>query len=174
MSIEEINSLFEAQGKKRWAVANTTARERIVKLHKLRKAIVERQQEFYDAVWADFHKSKMEAWLSEIFPTLEEIDYAINNLPEWMEDKSASWTFYFPTNKCRSHFEPMGRVLIMSPWNYPLLLSISPIVAAIAAGNVVIAKPSNKTPHVGAFLKSLFENLFEEDEVAVILGTIMF
>ncbi len=171
MSIEEIKSLFEAQGKKRWAVANTTAKERIVKLQKLRKAIVERQQEFYDAVWADFHKSKMEAWLSEIFPTLEEIDYAINNLPEWMEDKSASWTFYFPTNKCRSHFEPMGRVLIMSPWNYPLLLSISPIVAAIAAGNVVIAKPSNKTPHVSAFLKSLFENLFEEDEVAVILGT---
>ncbi|WP_290736173.1 MULTISPECIES: aldehyde dehydrogenase family protein [unclassified Fibrobacter] len=166
-SLEEI---FEAQGTQRWAVANTTAKERIVKLRSLRKAIVERQQEFYDAVWEDFHKPQPEAWLCEIFPALAEIDDAIARLPDWMEDKPASWSWMFPLNRSVSHFEPKGRVLIMAPWNYPFLLFISPIAAAIAAGNVIIAKPSHKTPHVAAFLESLIAGVFEQNEVAVVQG----
>lgn len=166
-SLEEI---FEAQGTQRWAVANTTAKERIVKLRSLRKAIVERQQEFYDAVWEDFHKPKTEAWLTEVFPALEEIDYNIAHLPDWMEDKPGRWSWLFPLNRSVSHFEPKGRVLIMAPWNYPFLLFISPIAAAIAAGNVIIAKPSHKTPHVAAFLESLIAGVFEQNEVAVVQG----
>ena len=162
--------IFEAQGTKRWAVANTTARERIAKLQKLRKAIVDRQQEFYDAVWADFHKPRTEAWLTEVFPALEEIDYNIKHLPNWMKDKPASWSWMFPLNQSVSHFEPKGRVLIMAPWNYPFLLFIAPVAAAIAAGNVVIAKPSHKTPRVSAFLESLIAGVFEQDEVAVVQG----
>lgn len=166
-SLEEI---FEAQGTQRWAVANTTAKERIVKLRSLRKAIVERQQEFYDAVWEDFHKPKTEAWLTEVFPALEEIDYNIAHLPDWMEDKPGRWSWLFPLNQSVSHFEPKGRVLIMAPWNYPFLLFISPIAAAIAAGNVIIAKPSHKTPHVAAFLESLIAGVFEQNEVAIVQG----
>ena len=170
MNVEELKSLFEAQGKKRWMVAKTTAKERIAKLKKLRKAIVARQQEFYDAVWADFHKPKTEAWLCEVFPTLEEIDHAVKHLPDWMEDKPGSWSILFPANRSVSHFEPKGRVLVMSPWNYPFLLLLSPIVAAIAAGNVVIAKPSNKTPRVSAFIESLIAETFDKDEVAIVQG----
>lgn len=170
MNVEELNSLFEAQGKKRWAVAHTTAKERIAKLKKLRKAIVARQQEFYDAVWADFHKPKTEAWISEVFPALEEIDYTIKHLPGWVKDKPGKWSWLFPFNKSKSHFEPKGRVLIMAPWNYPFLLFVSPIVAAIAAGNVIIAKPSHKTPHVASFLESLVAGTFAQDEVAVVSG----
>ena len=166
-SLEEI---FEAQGTQRWKVANTTAKERIVKLRSLRKAIVERQQEFYDAVWEDFHKPKTEAWMTEIFPALEEIDYAIKHLRKWMRSKAGDFSLLFPTSGSVSHFEPKGRVLIMAPWNYPFLLFISPIAAAIAAGNVVIAKPSHKTPHVAAFLESLIADVFEKGEVAVVQG----
>ena len=170
MTHSELNSLFEAQGKKRWAVAKTTANERIAKLRTLRKAIVDRQQEFYDAVWEDFHKPRTEAWLTEIFPALEEIDYNIAHLPDWMEDKPASWSWMFPLNRSVSHFEPKGRVLIMAPWNYPFLLFIAPVAAAVAAGNVVIAKPSHKTLHVSEFLESLIAGVFEQDEVAVVQG----
>lgn len=166
-SLEEI---FEAQGTQRWAVANTTAKERIVKLRSLRKAIVERQQEFYDAVWEDFHKPKTEAWLTEVFPALEEIDYAIKHLRKWMRSKAGDFSLLFPTSGSVSHFEPKGRVLIMAPWNYPFLLFISPIAAAIAAGNVVIAKPSHKTPHVSAVLEAIIADIFEKDEVAVVQG----
>ena len=165
-----LNNLFELQGKNRWAIARTSVRKRIEKLQRLRKAIVKRQQEFYDAVWKDFHKPQTEAWLTEVFPVLQEIDHTVNHLPDWMEDKNGSWSFLFPLNRSRSHFEPKGRVLIMAPWNYPFLLFVSPIVAAIAAGNVVIAKPSHKTPHVAAFLESLFAEVFPQNEVAVVLG----
>lgn len=168
--MNSLEDIFEAQGKKRWAVANTTARERIIKLQKLRKAIVDRQQEFYDAVWADFHKPRTEAWLTEVFPALEEIDYNIAHLPDWMEDKPASWSWMFPLNRSVSHFEPKGRVLIMAPWNYPFLLFIAPVAATIAAGNVVIAKPSHKTPRVSAFLESLIAGIFEQHEIAVVQG----
>lgn len=165
-----LNNLFELQGKNRWAIARTSVRKRIEKLQRLRKAIVKRQQEFYDAVWKDFHKPQTEAWLTEVFPVLQEIDHTVNHLPDWMEDKDGSWSFLFPLNRSRSHFEPKGCVLIMAPWNYPFLLFVSPIVAAIAAGNVVIAKPSHKTPHVAAFLESLFAEVFPQNEVAVVLG----
>ena len=171
MTHSELNSLFEAQGKKRWAAANTTANERIAKLLSLRKAIVDRQQEFYDAVWADFHKPRTEAWLTEVFPALEEIDYNIAHLPDWMEDKPASWSWMFPLNRSVSHFEPKGRVLIMAPCNHPFLLFIAPVAAAIAAGNVIIAKPSHKTPRVSALLESLIADVFAKDEVAVVQGS---
>lgn len=170
MNVEELNSLFKAQGKKRWQVANTTAKERICKLKALRKAIVDRQQEFYDAVWEDFHKPQLEAWLCEIFPALAEIDDAIAHLPDWMEDKPGRWSWLFPLNRSVSHFEPKGRVLIMAPWNYPFLLFIAPVAAAVAAGNVVIAKPSHKTPCVSAVLESIIADVFEKDEVAVVQG----
>ena len=170
MTNEKLNTLFEEQGKNRWKIAQTSVKERIAKLLKLRKVIEARQQEFYDAVWADFHKPKTEAWLTEVYPALQEIDHTVNHLPDWVEDKDGSWSFLFPLNSSVSHFEPKGRVLIMAPWNYPFLLFISPVVAAIAAGNVVIAKPSHKTPHVAEVLESIIKDVFPQNEVAVVQG----
>ena len=170
MTNEELNNLFEEQGKNRWAVAKTTAKERIAKILKLRKVIVARQQEFYDAVWNDFHKPKTEAWMSEVFSALQEIDHTVAHLDEWMEDRDGSWSPLFPTSQSVSHFEPMGRVLIMAPWNYPFLLFFAPVVAAVAAGNVVIAKPSHKTPHVAEVIESIVKEVFPPNEVAVVQG----
>ena len=165
-----LQNIFDAQGENRWKIAQTSVKERIAKLLKLRKAIETRQQEFYDAVWADFHKPKTEAWLTEVYPALQEIDHTVNHLPDWVEDKNGCWSFLFPLNSSVSHFEPKGRVLIMAPWNYPFLLFISPVVAAIAAGNVVIAKPSHKTPHVAEVLESIIKEVFPQNEVAVVQG----
>lgn len=170
MTNEKLNTLFEEQGKNRWKIAQTSVKERVVKLLKLRKVIKARQQEFYDAVWADFHKPKTEAWLTEVYPALQEIDHTVNHLPDWVEDKDGSWSFLFPLNSSVSHFEPKGRVLIMAPWNYPFLLFISPVVAAVAAGNVVIAKPSHKTPHVAEVIESIIKEVFPQNEVAVVQG----
>jgi len=166
----EIERIFEAQGKNRWKIAQTTAKERIQKLKKLRAAVVKHQDEFYDAVWQDFHKPRFEAWLSEIFPAIEEIDYNIKHLKKWMRDKKASRVFFLPTSQSCLHYEPKGRVLIFAPWNYPFLLLINPVISAIAAGNVIMAKPSHKTPHVSAFLVNFFKELFAENEIALIEG----
>ncbi len=168
--LDFLQNIFDAQGENRWKIAQSSVKERIAKLVKLRKVIVARQQEFYDAVWTDFHKPKTEAWLTEVYPALQEIDHTVNHLPDWVEGKDGSYSILFPTNSSVSHFEPKGRVLIMAPWNYPFLLFISPVVAAVAAGNVVITKPSHKTPHVAAFLESLISDVFPQNEVAVVQG----
>jgi len=167
---DSLKTLFDAQGENRWKIAQSSVKERIAKLQKLHKAIETRQQEFYDAVWADFHKPKTEAWLTEVYPALQEIEHTVNHLPDWVEDQEGSWSFLFPLNSSVSHFEPKGRVLIMAPWNYPFLLFISPVVAAVAAGNVVIAKPSHKTPHVADVLESIIKDVFPQNEVAVVQG----
>lgn len=166
----KIQNIFEKQKENRWKIAQTTAKERIQKLKKLRDAIVKRQDDFYKAVWQDFHKPQFEAWLSEIFPAIEEIDYTISHLKSWMKDKKVRRVFFLPTTKSKLHYEPKGQVLIFSPWNYPFLLLVNPIISAIAAGNVIIAKPSHKTPQVSAFLAELFVDIFPENEIAIIEG----
>ena len=120
----EIQNIFEKQRENRWKIAQTTSKERIQKLKKLRDAIVARQDDFYKAVWQDFHKPQFEAWLSEIFPAIEEIDYTISHLKKWMNDKRASKVFFLPMTKSRLRYEPKGQVLVFSPWNYPFLLLV--------------------------------------------------
>jgi aldehyde dehydrogenase (NAD+) len=167
----ELEGLFHAQGKARWAVAATGPRERVLKLKALREAIIARQEELYAALWQDFHKSSFEAWMTEVFPSIEEIDVAIRNLSSWMRDRRVTGLIFLPGSKSYLRHEPKGRVLIMSPWNYPFQLLMGPLVSAIAAGNTVIAKPSNKTPRTSAFIAALLADLFPQDEVAVVEGS---
>ncbi|MFA6506812.1 MAG: aldehyde dehydrogenase family protein [Treponemataceae bacterium] len=167
---DELAELFRAQGEKRWAVAATSAAERISKLKLLRKAIVSRQEELYAALWKDFHKSAMEGWLTETYTSIAEINHTIKHLKSWMRDRRVAGDINLPLSTSYLRCEPKGRVLIMSPWNYPFQLLIAPLVSAIAAGNVVIAKPSNKTPATSAFIASLIEELFSREEIAVVEG----
>jgi aldehyde dehydrogenase (NAD+) len=166
----ELERLFKAQGEARWAIAATNASERIAKLKALRAAIIGRQDELYAAILKDYSKSSFEAWLTEVFPSIEELDKATKNLSSWMRDKKVPGAFFLPGARSYLRYEPKGRVLIMSPWNYPFQLLIGPLVSAIAAGNVVIAKPSNKTPATSAFIASLIEGLFPREEIAVVEG----
>jgi aldehyde dehydrogenase (NAD+) len=166
----ELEALFRAQGEKRWEIAATSAAQRIDKLKRLRAGIALRQDELFDALWKDYHKPRMEAWLTEAYASIEEIDFAIKGLRSWMKDKRAPGAFTLPLSRSYLRHEPKGRVLIMSPWNYPFQLMIAPLTSAIAAGNVVIAKPSNKTPATSAFIASLLGEAFPVDEVAVVEG----
>ncbi len=166
----QLAELFEAQGKRRWEVAATGPAERIAKLKRLRAEIRARGEELYTAGRADYGKPAFEAWLTEIFPSIEEIDCATRNLKAWMKGRRAKGTLILPLASTRVRYEPKGRVLIMSPWNYPVQLLVAPLVAAVAAGNCVIAKPSNKTPHTAAFLADLIGRVFPPEEVAVVEG----
>jgi aldehyde dehydrogenase (NAD+) len=166
----ELEALFRSQGERRWAMAATGADERIAKLKKLRAAILKRQDELYAAIMQDYRKTPFEAWLTEVFPSIAEIDHTVKGLRKWMRDEKAKGSVILPGAKSYLRCEPKGRVLIMSPWNYPFQLLIAPLVSAVAAGNVVIAKPSNKTPATSAFLASLLGEVFPADEVAVVEG----
>jgi aldehyde dehydrogenase (NAD+) len=165
-----LEELFRAQGEMRWAIAVTSAWQRIAKLKALRTAIIARQEELYATLWQDFHKAPFETWLTEVFPSIEEIDKATTGLSGWMKDKKVRGVFFLPGARSYLRYEPKGRVLIMAPWNYPFQLLVTPLVSAIAAGNVAIVKPSNKTPATSAFIASLIEGVFPREEVAVVEG----
>ncbi|MDX1957608.1 MAG: aldehyde dehydrogenase family protein [Leptospiraceae bacterium] len=167
---EEINRVFAGLRQNRWNIANTSASERIDKLKKLRKAIEERVPELKEAMHKDFRKAPHEVEITEIFPTIHEIRTAIAGIRDWMQPKDVSTPLTMFGSTSRVIYEPKGVALIIGPWNYPFQLILAPLVAAIAAGNTVMIRPSNNTKNTSVFIQSLLSSIFPENEVAVMLG----
>ena len=119
---------------------------RIDKLRTLKKSIVKNEKQILEALWADLHKSEFEAYATEIGIILDEINFAIKHLKSWSKTKKV-WTPL--TNFLSSSYiysEPYGVSLIISPWNYPFQLLMSPLIGSIAAGNCAMLKPSENSP----------------------------
>ena len=163
-------SLFKAQQENRWEISKSTPAERILKLKKLKSEILRLREEIKLALHSDFKKPHAETELTEIHTTIDEINFAIKHLKRWMKPKKVATPIALIGTSSEIHYEAKGVVLILSPWNYPFSLMINPIVAAIAAGNCIIGKPSEKTPHTSEILKNIIESVFPQNEVAMILG----
>ena len=168
---ESYNSLFQKQSLYKKIVGQSTLRQRKVKLKKLLKAVeVTYRKDIQKALFDDFGKSSSEVDLSEIYAVTGEIKYALKNLKYWMQDQIVSTKLVFTGSSSKIKYEAKGNVLIISPWNFPINLSICPLVSAIAAGNTVILKPSEHTVHASALIKRMLSSLFDEVEIAVIEG----
>ncbi len=166
----DLPSLFEAQRAARWRVAATSVRERQARLGRLLKALMARRTEVHAALAADFGKCPEEVDLTELYPVVTEIKAALAPLPRWMRPRQVPPPPGLFGSAGSILHEPKGLVLIISPWNYPINLTLGPLVSALAAGNCAILKPSELTPHTSAFLKDLVEGLFPREEVAVMEG----
>lgn len=167
---ERIRALFEAQHENRWVVAKTTARERRAKLKRLRRAIQAHEQDLADAMWADLHKASTEVDLTEIQPAYAEITHAVRHIGRWMRPVHVDTPVTHFGTRSEVRYEPKGVALVIAPWNYPFNLLVNPLVAAIAAGNCVVLKPSEKTPATSAVIARLVRDSFDENEVAVVEG----
>jgi len=149
----------------------TTPARRKADLLGLRQAVLARRQEFAAALDADFgHRSAYETTIMEIVPLLHGIDYLRRNLRQWMRPERRRVALPFRPGSARVAYQPLGVVGIMSPWNYPLTLSLMPLATAIAAGNRVMLKPSEFTPATTALLTSMLREIFPEQQVAVVTG----
>ncbi|MEL7343187.1 MAG: aldehyde dehydrogenase family protein, partial [Bacteroidota bacterium] len=122
------------------------------------------------ALLADFSKHPTETTLSEILMVVAEAKDNLRNLRKWMKAKKVGTPMVQLGTSGRIEYTPKGRNLIISPWNYPFSLAIGPLISAIGAGNVVMIKPSEMTPHTSAFIKKMVGDLFEEREAAVFEG----
>lgn len=167
---EGVARLFERQRARRWEIARTTAAERRAMLERLRDVILRRREELTAAVKADFGKHPSETELTEIVPTLEEIRVAVRELPRWMAPRRAPTPLTLLGTRSEIRHEPKGQVLVLSPWNYPFNLAINPVIAAVAAGNCVVLRPSEKAPRTAAVVRRIVADAFGEDHVAVVLG----
>ena len=144
---------------------------RLAALDKLQAQIKKHRRAFAEAISSDFgNRSAAESDLAEVMTALNGIKHAQKHLAKWMKPQRRAVHWTFKPNRARVVYQPLGVVGIISPWNYPLMLSLAPISDALAAGNRVILKPSELTPRVSALLKLMIEEVFPEDHVAVVLG----
>lgn len=166
----EVEALFARQQAARWRVAATSADQRRAKLRALLDALMARRAEAQAALAADFRKAPEEVDLTELYPVISEIKEALRHLPRWMKPRRVRTPIGLIGSAGAIRHEPKGVALIISPWNYPIYLTLGPLVSALAAGNCAVLKPSEFTPHTTAFLKKLLADLFPEEEVALVEG----
>ena len=141
---------------------------RLDRLKRLRAAVAENEARFEAAISADFgHRCSTETLIAEIMMVLGEIRHAAKHLKKWMAPQRIATTLQFAPGKNRLMSQPLGVVGIIAPWNYPLQLTLAPAVAAIAAGNRVMIKPSELAPRFAALLTESIADKFADDEMVV-------
>lgn len=167
---QEIESVFQLQQAYAPIAARTTARERIQKLKKIYNYLVENEKEALAALKNDLGKPEVEALAAEIGVVLGNVKDISSKLKGWMADKKVVTPLLFTGSSSYIRHEAKGVALIISPWNYPLQLSLNPLLYAIAAGCTAVIKPSEYSVHTTAFVKKLVDTLFDKKEVVVFTG----
>ena len=165
-----VRHVFDAQLDAALRLRRSTAAERVAKLEKLRDAVNTHSEAILAAAQQDLRKPAAEAELAEIVATLTEIGDAIRHTKRWMKPRGVWPTRLMLGTSGQIRYEPKGRCLIISPWNYPVYLTLAPLASAIAAGNTVILKPSELTPNFSAVMARLIRETFSAEEVALVEG----
>lgn len=143
---------------------------RIQALTLLEQAILKYEEKLYEALGADLGKSRSESYMCEIGMTLSELRYVKRHVKAWSRNKKARTPLNQFHAKSFTVQEPYGVVLVMSPWNYPLLLTLEPLIGALAAGNCCVVKPSAYSPETSRVMAQMIRETFSEEYVAVVEG----
>jgi len=143
---------------------------RIEQLKKLKQALLNHEQEIYDALYKDLKKSKEESYASELGLLLAEINVTIKNLRRWMQPQSAKTDLVNLPSRSKIYRDPLGVVLIIAPWNYPLQLLLIPLVGAIAGGNCAVVKPSELAPATSSIINEIISEIFSTQYIEVAEG----
>lgn len=143
---------------------------RIEGLKRLQKSILRNRKEIQKALFDDLGKSEFEADATEIFIAIRELNDAIRNLRYWIQSKSVSTDILLFGTSSYIRYEPRGVVIIISPWNYPFNLIMSPFIASYSAGNKIILKPSEIAVNTSSILVKIMKECFQENEVQIIEG----
>ena len=166
--------IFQAQKKQSWHLRKTKTqvalKERRQVLKNLLDKIIAEEKQICAAMKADFNKSEFEVLMTEIYPVTQEIRFVLRKLEEWMRPARVATPTMLMGAISEIYKEPKGVVLIIAPWNYPFQLAMTPLVSAIAAGNCVVLKPSELTPHTSAWLESAIKDIFPANHAIAILG----
>jgi acyl-CoA reductase-like NAD-dependent aldehyde dehydrogenase len=162
--------LIEEQ-RKHFATGKTKSLDyRLEQLKKLKQAILDQENSIVKALHQDLRKPELDSYLTEIRVSIQEIDYALKHLKKWVKPRRVKTNLEAFPSVAQIYPDPLGVVLIISPWNYPFALAISPLIGAIAAGNCAVLKPSESTPTVSQVIATLIQQTFSNAEIAVIEG----
>jgi aldehyde dehydrogenase (NAD+) len=143
---------------------------RLLQLKRLKQIVLEHEKELYTALYADLKKTDEESWATEIGFFINELNYTIDHLKEWMQPNSVPTNLLNQPSTCYTVSEPLGVVCIIAPWNYPFQLLFTPMIGAIAGGNCVVLKPSEFAPATAAVMAKIIKALFPENYVLYVEG----
>lgn len=138
---------------------------RINKLKKLREVLKNEEEKVFEALRKDLMKSTFESYVTEVAMVYDEINTQIKNIRKWSKRRRVKTPIVQFPAKSFVQLEPYGIVLIIGPFNYPFMLTMDPLIGAIAAGNTVVLKPSESAPETSKVLKSILEQVFDEKYV---------
>lgn len=171
MTSTEYQRVFDLQRENQYRIGNTSASERKAKIKAVQHAVeVEYRERIREAARQDMGKSVEEADLTEVFPVVSEAKHASRQVKSWTKPRRVTTPLSLFGARSWIKYEPKGVCLIISPWNFPFNLTFGPLVAALAAGNCVMIKPSEMTPHSSALMREMVGKLFPENEVALFEG----
>lgn len=145
---------------------------RIQQLKQVKNMLQEKESAFTSALFLDLKKSPQEAWLSEIGFVISDVDHTLQHIHKWCQPQKVATPLFAQPAKSYSLAEPLGTVLIIGAWNYPVQLVLAPLVAAIAAGNCVVIKPSEVAEHTASLLAELLPQYLDMDCFQVISGAV--
>ncbi len=140
-------------------------------LRALKRALKKYEEALLEAMHADMRKPRFEAYMADVGIVYAEINDALENLSEWMQRADVSTPISLWPASSSVHPQPLGVVLIISPWNYPVVLALSPLVGAIAAGNCAVVKPGNEAPRTAEVLEQVIAEAFRKEHVLVVQGS---
>lgn len=172
MEISNSHTVIEQQRLFFATQTTKSVRYRITLLKKLKKMLIDYEADILNALFQDLGKPPFEAYLSEIYPCLQEINILLKNLTCLTQAHPVKTPWPLWPIKSYVQAEPFGIVLIISPWNFPVQLLILPLIGALAAGNCAILKPSEHAPYTSNLIQLLIEKVFERSIVAVVPGGI--
>jgi aldehyde dehydrogenase (NAD+) len=150
--------------------ATRTLAWRKQQLQLLKNAILKYEQPLYDALYSDLKRSAEESWVTELGVAIAEINLALRNLSSWMQREKVKTNLVNLPSSSYVIREPLGVVLIISPWNYPLQLLFTPLIGAIAAGNCVVLKPSELAPATAKLMGEMVKEIFADEYVLYVEG----
>lgn len=145
-------------------------RTRKAALLRLKSALQNNEQAFYDAIKKDFGRCSFDSWSCEFLMIQEELTLAIHSLSHWAAMRPVDVGVVNAPARAMVRPEPLGKVLILSPWNYPALLALAPLIGAVGAGNCAVIKPSSSTPHTSALLERIIKVAFDPRHVTALTG----
>lgn len=170
MTTEEIKSIITLQRKYFNTGVTLNVNHRIQALQKLQGCIIKYETEISEALEKDLGKSNFEGYMCETGLVLSEISYMLKHIRSYAKEKTVRTPIAQFHSRSYKKPSPYGVALVMSPWNYPFLLTIDPLVDAIAAGNTVVLKPSAYSPCTTDIIAKIIKECFDEKYVAVITG----
>lgn len=170
MTEQEINAIVAAQRKYFQTGATLPVSFRIDALRRLYEAVSGSEKEIHDALRKDLGKSGFESYMCETGLVLEEISYMLKHIRRFAGEKRVRTPLAQFHSRSYKKPSPYGVTLIMSPWNYPFMLTLSPLVDALAAGNTAVVKPSAYSPNTSEVIRQILTKCFEPQYVSVVTG----